>query len=472
MHRLTFDLIQHTPIIHFQSEYRGATLRASEVKPKLDKYLLKYHAQHIAECDKSIHGEGDTQEKRVSLNYKLSFEARDVITWPANRKNAPMYFGNTGDKKNKDFTFARGGVKMTLLIYDKKEESKLPSWLKSKDGREAICDFFMLHNFGSRQSKGYGSFAVKEKGVDLWERGMFCYDDLGFQIKTRPYGGMVSKFKLSQQEEESSKFYGRVFSAINYFYKSLRSGLNEQRKRKGGDDFEQVFYMKPMIYHYAKRLGLQWDKRSIKQAIVPQQQEEHDAEHEVEEPLLSPDDPKFDFRDMFGFSTVEKWGSKEYLARNNKKGKRTEKKTKDEEDNALIIEKEYLQRGATIIPRMKSPIQLKPLILKGETNQYELWVFMGIYPADVGLEEVLATDVKTKVTGRGGILKEDGCVELSFKPDVDFPEFLDQAFETGGFGFVDDEAQEMSTSHNEEGDQIEALLLDIYQQLQKLYKDE
>lgn len=41
MYRLSFELVQHTSIIHFQADYQGATLRVSEVKPKLDKYLLK-----------------------------------------------------------------------------------------------------------------------------------------------------------------------------------------------------------------------------------------------------------------------------------------------------------------------------------------------------------------------------------------------------------------------------------------------
>ena len=40
--KIKFTLKQHTPIIHFQSEQAGATLRATELKPKLDKFLKKY----------------------------------------------------------------------------------------------------------------------------------------------------------------------------------------------------------------------------------------------------------------------------------------------------------------------------------------------------------------------------------------------------------------------------------------------
>ena len=39
MYKLEFTLKQHTPLIHFQHDQAGATLRATEVKPKLDKFL-------------------------------------------------------------------------------------------------------------------------------------------------------------------------------------------------------------------------------------------------------------------------------------------------------------------------------------------------------------------------------------------------------------------------------------------------
>ncbi|MEL7223220.1 MAG: hypothetical protein AAGJ93_17980, partial [Bacteroidota bacterium] len=35
-----FHLKQHTPLIHFQHEQSGATLRATEVKAKLDRFIL------------------------------------------------------------------------------------------------------------------------------------------------------------------------------------------------------------------------------------------------------------------------------------------------------------------------------------------------------------------------------------------------------------------------------------------------
>lgn len=40
METLEVTLQQHTPLIHFQHYQDGATLRASEVKPRLDKFLI------------------------------------------------------------------------------------------------------------------------------------------------------------------------------------------------------------------------------------------------------------------------------------------------------------------------------------------------------------------------------------------------------------------------------------------------
>jgi hypothetical protein len=41
MYKLEFTLKQHTPLIHFQHDQEGATLRATEVKPKLDKFVIE-----------------------------------------------------------------------------------------------------------------------------------------------------------------------------------------------------------------------------------------------------------------------------------------------------------------------------------------------------------------------------------------------------------------------------------------------
>ena len=39
MYKLEFTLKQHTPLIHFQHDQDGAILRATELKPTLNKFI-------------------------------------------------------------------------------------------------------------------------------------------------------------------------------------------------------------------------------------------------------------------------------------------------------------------------------------------------------------------------------------------------------------------------------------------------
>ena len=78
MHTLTVELEQHTPLIHFQHDQYGATLRASEVKPKLDKFILTKLGEGDYDTGKNIAkdrgwlvGKGE----HPALNYKIKIEA-------------------------------------------------------------------------------------------------------------------------------------------------------------------------------------------------------------------------------------------------------------------------------------------------------------------------------------------------------------------------------------------------------------
>ncbi len=67
---LTFKLKQHTPIIHFQHDQHGATLRASELKPKLDKFLIKNFKEEEIDYKKWLIGKGEHD----ALDYKVKIE--------------------------------------------------------------------------------------------------------------------------------------------------------------------------------------------------------------------------------------------------------------------------------------------------------------------------------------------------------------------------------------------------------------
>ena len=85
MYRLQVKLKQHTPLIHFQWNQKGATLRASELKPKLDKFIIQRSFNNDFEsckcflvgydrrCQEKIRRKFEEEGFRA-LNYKVRVE--------------------------------------------------------------------------------------------------------------------------------------------------------------------------------------------------------------------------------------------------------------------------------------------------------------------------------------------------------------------------------------------------------------
>ena len=87
-YKVEFTLKQHTPIIHFQSEQMGATLRATELKPKFDRFLLE--TQQDLPFRKNSSG-------KLSLNYKVKIDAKRVIRNDIEPRDS-LFFGNMKQK--------------------------------------------------------------------------------------------------------------------------------------------------------------------------------------------------------------------------------------------------------------------------------------------------------------------------------------------------------------------------------------
>lgn len=248
MYIKTFKLKQHTPMIHFQSGENGATLRASEVKPKLDKFLInKLGKDNVKKEWKRRYENGE-----IALDYGMSFVAINYrkIKIENRHRNSPMYFGNMGDGEDKHLVFAdgvEGKIKCKNEDLLEKLESKLP-------------EFFFLHNFGTRQSKGYGSFTV---------------DDSVFTPSLFKYSFTIN----------SIRGFEDVMSNIGWFYQSLRSGFNLNIR---GNEI----YLKPAIFHYLSSKNITWDKKSIKEAYENNNTPKN----------------RNNYKDLLGLSTSEKWG--------------------------------------------------------------------------------------------------------------------------------------------------------------------
>lgn len=160
-----FEIRQLTPIIHFQPDETGATLRATELKPKLDRFLCwRYQEERQGTTvPRAWQIEGapgnDGRLDYYHLNYKAQvFPRGRTARVEIERNNFPMYFGNMGDGEKKQGLFCPAGLtlKITCLISDKTQRENL---LKFIEGNLEL--FFLTHNFGTRQTKGYGGFIYR-----------------------------------------------------------------------------------------------------------------------------------------------------------------------------------------------------------------------------------------------------------------------------------------------------------------------
>lgn len=206
-------LKQQTPMWHFQHDKSGCCLRATEVKPKLDKFLLEKEPG----LKKFIFAGN-------ALEYKLSFVAPKLKVQVMSN-NTPLFFGNMGDWRNqKRLIFYEDFIKMHIFSF----HSDLIETI-----RKHLCEFFGTHSFGTRQDKGFGFFFPEDEKLPQSEF-------------SNPFGAQYM-FTVPTND------YDSIFNHIYYFHKLIRSGINENN-----------VYYKSLMYFYAKKNNQQWDKPIIR----------------------------------------------------------------------------------------------------------------------------------------------------------------------------------------------------------------
>ena len=109
MINLTYTLKQHTPMLHFQHSQKDATLRASAVKPILDRWLIKTFLNDSYDEAKCLLAGYSTDNNR---NYRSKFQNEGfraleykmkIVPSGAHIKcttgKCPMYFGDEENVK-------------------------------------------------------------------------------------------------------------------------------------------------------------------------------------------------------------------------------------------------------------------------------------------------------------------------------------------------------------------------------------
>jgi hypothetical protein len=370
---LEVSLKQHTPLIHFLHDQPGATLRATELKPALDRYIIETLMGipdfSTAAAAFASHPQyrfwlvGKAEEEQPALNYKLSIEASsqsfpiETINPKNNRPaNFPAFFANIKKEDTPDakhFSFSSTPVKLTFRSLD---EELL------KVVRLHLNTFFARHNFASRKTKGFGSFSLKD----------FVPQPTNFHLKFNFKAGLI-------QDE-----WKNLFRKIDFFHRTIRSGFNNG---KGG-------YIKSPLFLYCKDvLGVQWDKKSMKQHFLGDTLIDNQASKHNNPDVLTFKSPKkseknhyFLIRDLLGLASDSDWLSPDY--RNTK------------------IQKKH---AGNAIDRIPSPIVYKPFALGN--GHYLVNIILNPIPESILGETFNITSTKHK---------ELGTLQLDLPPLGDF----------------------------------------------------
>lgn len=313
MYKLEFTLKQHTPLIHFQHDQAGATLRATEVKPKLDQFIIVklltaqgikfdfYESQEdgkqkfinareaISRCaDKPKTEEqkkwaswlvGKGKNEHVALDYKLRIfsgeKVQRFIIASRLGKNQPQLLNNKGFE----------------VIYPSPyfaQEKEITSLFKKLDKNDKKSDYTYAENYEENISK-FSKIGIiaplcicqvnSQNGEILEIIEKYCCDFFIIEnFGTRNNKGFgsftiesINRKKLALEplpilrkhfdfvySKDTGKTLSDTFSLIQKDYKLMKAGHGRQEG-----------YAKSVLFQYFAEEGIRWEKRWIKQQIKP-----------------------------------------------------------------------------------------------------------------------------------------------------------------------------------------------------------
>lgn len=260
---VSFKLKQHTPMIHFQSDQRGATLRATELKPKLDRFLIN-------RCPELPYKEHANGAKSLDYKVKITTGKSNVEEIEKiNQRNGkstpdPLFFGNMGEGKPKKFITSEE-ITLSFSSFNTQIIKTISEHLEA---------FLAQTNFGTRQSKGFGSFYLVKQPFNP------------SLIEHRVYSFNSTNWKQD----------------IKLFYAFLRAGINTAEY--GG------IYAKAAIFAYAKAKGMTWDKKAIKTYFLNNDLQQQSRQYaDTANPINYEGKKAYLVRDLFGLSSEQSWMS-------------------------------------------------------------------------------------------------------------------------------------------------------------------
>lgn len=230
--RLEMQLEAQSPMIHFQNRQPGATIRATEVKPKLDRFILRGLQKTTGKDIRELRGDSEyggifTDKDHEALNYRMQLDASGqpysiVNVGDTRAHEYDIFYGNTAEMRraHKELRGIFSNPKLTILCFNEKLRSLIEQY---------IGEFFLVTNFGTMQGKGFGSFApagLLPAGGQL---------DTGIQAEIARYLKAATgsarcycmRFgAVPSGQQEKNDYCNRIFGEIKSFYSIMKSGQN------------------------------------------------------------------------------------------------------------------------------------------------------------------------------------------------------------------------------------------------------
>ena len=339
---LVFQVRQNTPMIHFQSYQEGAFLRATELKPKFDKFLdsKKDKYKDIINDDFILKKNENDQNKSSSFNYKVRIKVKDSDLYKTDieKENGvdkynnikftsfPQFFGNIGNDKEKEkndrfrFVYCKKPFEIEFFSYNK----KLLEFIKNN-----FAEFLFQTNFGTRQSKGFGSFYIDGEDLSLTEN-----------YKNIHYASFFDVELNKNYDKNNGIYYDnwkKIFDNIDLLYKTFRSGINHN------------IYFKSLMYHYAAHKNYSWGKKLIKKEFKELSSQSNNKKNVScitdKDESNTKDILKYKlYRDMLGLSVEQTW------------------------NNYKVLKENSVKKEDEKIERFMSPIMFKPILLNDENK--------------------------------------------------------------------------------------------------------
>lgn len=243
--KLELPLEAQMPMIHFQSKQAGATIRASEVKPKLDKFLLGKIMEETKKTVVQLKADGTynsifldpSSTINNGLDYKMQITAKYVEEIDLDDKEAKysIFYSNMGKKPEEKLYGVFSNPLVTIICFKESLRTLIANYIEQ---------FFLVTNFGTMQNKGFGSFVPASFGSN----GILTADDekeiATYFQKLNP-GRHCYAMRFNQVPDSAianyNAFCRKISENIKSFYSNMKSGQNF-----GG-------YSRSYIYQYMHR---------------------------------------------------------------------------------------------------------------------------------------------------------------------------------------------------------------------------